>query len=150
MVKSYSSSPLSLFTWSENQRHLLWPWAWSIGSLLSNGYEESLFWFCKPLFFLVQGHDRGVNWAAFHPTMPLIVSGADDLLVEDSCGEQSELTVLSYLKYWLLTSKLKKSGVLDLVTHFSTLGCYAYPGTGDSCSIPFFHLMVSWFGGVWM
>ncbi|XP_076308950.1 coatomer subunit alpha [Tachypleus tridentatus] len=27
---------------------------------------------------VLEGHDRGVNWAAFHPTMPLIVSGADD------------------------------------------------------------------------
>lgn len=30
----------------------------------------------------VQGHDRGVNWAAFHPSMPLIVSGADDRQVK--------------------------------------------------------------------
>lgn len=30
----------------------------------------------------VLGHDRGVNWAAFHPTMPLIVSGADDRQVK--------------------------------------------------------------------
>jgi WD40 repeat protein len=30
----------------------------------------------------LQGHDRGVNWAAFHPTMPLIVSGADDRQVK--------------------------------------------------------------------
>lgn len=30
----------------------------------------------------MQGHDRGVNWAAFHPTMPLIVSGADDRQVK--------------------------------------------------------------------
>ncbi|KAK2573204.1 Coatomer subunit alpha [Acropora cervicornis] len=28
------------------------------------------------------GHDRGVNWVAFHPTMPLIVSGADDRQVK--------------------------------------------------------------------
>ncbi|XP_040579551.1 coatomer subunit alpha isoform X3 [Lepeophtheirus salmonis] len=27
---------------------------------------------------VLEGHDRGVNWASFHPTMPLIVSGADD------------------------------------------------------------------------
>jgi WD40 repeat protein len=27
---------------------------------------------------VLEGHDRGVNWAAFHPSMPLIVSGADD------------------------------------------------------------------------
>ena len=54
---------------------------WSIA--LSNRYKESLFLICRPLFFfLVQGHDRGVNWAAFHPTMPLIVSGADDRQVK--------------------------------------------------------------------
>lgn len=27
---------------------------------------------------VLEGHDRGVNWVSFHPTMPLIVSGADD------------------------------------------------------------------------
>ena len=27
---------------------------------------------------VLEGHDRGVNWASFHPTMPLIVSAADD------------------------------------------------------------------------
>lgn len=53
---------------------------WSIA--LSNGYEESLFLVLQTTFFLVQGHDRGVNWAAFHPTMPLIVSGADDRQVK--------------------------------------------------------------------
>eukprot|EP00049_Salpingoeca_infusionum_P027282 m.31496 g.31496 ORF g.31496 m.31496 type:complete len:1209 (-) comp9423_c0_seq1:1240-4866(-) len=31
---------------------------------------------------VLEGHDRGVNWAAFHPSMPLIVSGADDRLVK--------------------------------------------------------------------
>ena len=31
---------------------------------------------------VLEGHDRGVNWAAFHPTMPLIVSGADDRYVK--------------------------------------------------------------------
>ena len=25
---------------------------------------------------VLEGHDRGSNWASFHPTMPLIVSGA--------------------------------------------------------------------------
>lgn len=28
--------------------------------------------------FVLEGHERGVNWASFHPTQPLIVSGADD------------------------------------------------------------------------
>ncbi|XP_076090931.1 coatomer subunit alpha-like isoform X1 [Mytilus galloprovincialis] len=31
---------------------------------------------------VLEGHDRGVNWAAFHPTLPLIVSGADDRQVK--------------------------------------------------------------------
>ncbi len=28
--------------------------------------------------YVLEGHERGVNWASFHPTLPLIVSGADD------------------------------------------------------------------------
>ncbi|KAL2194522.1 coatomer WD associated region-domain-containing protein [Corynascus similis CBS 632.67] len=32
--------------------------------------------------FVLEGHDRGVNWVAFHPTMPLIVSAGDDRLIK--------------------------------------------------------------------
>ncbi|CAJ0639193.1 15708_t:CDS:10, partial [Entrophospora sp. SA101] len=32
--------------------------------------------------YVLEGHDRGVNWATFHPTLPLIVSAGDDL---DTC-----------------------------------------------------------------
>lgn len=28
--------------------------------------------------FILEGHTRGVNWASFHPKLPLIVSGGDD------------------------------------------------------------------------
>lgn len=28
--------------------------------------------------FVLEGHDRGVNWVAFHPTLPLIISAGDD------------------------------------------------------------------------
>lgn len=28
--------------------------------------------------YVLEGHDRGVNWASFHPTLPLIVSCSDD------------------------------------------------------------------------
>ncbi|XP_033100225.1 coatomer subunit alpha-like [Anneissia japonica] len=31
---------------------------------------------------VLEGHDRGVNWVSFHPTMPLIVSAADDRYVK--------------------------------------------------------------------
>jgi coatomer protein complex subunit alpha (xenin) len=32
--------------------------------------------------YVLEGHDRGVNWASFHSTLPLIVSGADDRQVK--------------------------------------------------------------------
>ncbi|KAL0314628.1 UNVERIFIED_CONTAM: Coatomer subunit alpha-1 [Sesamum angustifolium] len=35
-----------------------------------------------PWIYVLEGHDRGVNWASFHPSLPLIVSGADDRQVK--------------------------------------------------------------------
>ncbi|KAJ5124297.1 uncharacterized protein N7515_008122 [Penicillium bovifimosum] len=32
--------------------------------------------------FVLEGHDRGVNWVSFHPTLPLLVSAGDDRLVK--------------------------------------------------------------------
>merc|ERR1719375_2906065 len=32
--------------------------------------------------YVLEGHDRGVNWTSFHPSLPLIVSGADDRQVK--------------------------------------------------------------------
>lgn len=32
--------------------------------------------------YVPEGHDRGVNYAMFHPTLPLIVSGADDRVIK--------------------------------------------------------------------
>lgn len=32
--------------------------------------------------FVLEGHSRGVNYAAFHPNLPLILSGGDDRLVK--------------------------------------------------------------------
>ncbi|BFZ56746.1 hypothetical protein PYCC9005_003794 [Savitreella phatthalungensis] len=32
--------------------------------------------------YVLEGHDRGVNWASFHPSMPLIISAADDRTVK--------------------------------------------------------------------
>ncbi|KAF7633499.1 Coatomer subunit alpha [Meloidogyne graminicola] len=31
---------------------------------------------------VLEGHDRGVNWVSFHPSLPLLVSGADDRQVK--------------------------------------------------------------------
>ncbi|KAL2912119.1 hypothetical protein HK105_208395 [Polyrhizophydium stewartii] len=32
--------------------------------------------------YVLEGHSRGINWASFHPTLPLIVSGGDDRLIK--------------------------------------------------------------------
>lgn len=32
--------------------------------------------------FVLEGHDRGVNWVSFHPTLPLLISAGDDRLVK--------------------------------------------------------------------
>nr|XP_002131264.1 coatomer subunit alpha [Ciona intestinalis] len=31
---------------------------------------------------VLEGHDRGVNWACFHPSLPVVVTAADDRLVK--------------------------------------------------------------------
>eukprot|EP01027_Heterolobosea_sp_BB2_P024293 GEZU01036571.1.p1 GENE.GEZU01036571.1~~GEZU01036571.1.p1 ORF type:complete len:1205 (-),score=317.64 GEZU01036571.1:47-3661(-) len=69
---------------------------WDISALKSKGrygagnIQEQLGGINQDLFgnndamvkFILEGHDRGVNWASFHPTLPLIVSGADDRTVK--------------------------------------------------------------------
>ena len=32
--------------------------------------------------YVLEGHDRGVNFVSFHPNLPLIVSGSDDRQVK--------------------------------------------------------------------
>lgn len=32
--------------------------------------------------YVLEGHDKGVNWAEFHPRLPLIVSGGEDRLIK--------------------------------------------------------------------
>lgn len=43
---------------------------------------------------LLEGHDRGVNWASFHPTLPLIVSGADDRQIKLWRMNEAKVTVI--------------------------------------------------------
>lgn len=49
---------------------------------------------------MLEGHDRGVNWACFHPTLPLIVSAADD--------RQIKLWRMNDSKVCIFIKKLKK------------------------------------------
>lgn len=60
--------------------------------------------------YVLEGHDKGVNWAAFHPTMPLIVSAADDRLVK--------LWRMSETKAWEVdTCRGHTGNVLSAVFH---------------------------------
>ncbi|CEP62555.1 coatomer subunit alpha LALA0_S05e08240g [Lachancea lanzarotensis] len=45
-------------------------------NLLEGGFGDCV------VKFILEGHSRGVNWASFHPTLPLIVSGGDDRQVK--------------------------------------------------------------------
>ncbi|KAG6416179.1 hypothetical protein SASPL_123603 [Salvia splendens] len=47
---------------------------WDIGALTASPADG----FDAVVKYVLEGHDGGVNWASFHPTLPLIVSGADD------------------------------------------------------------------------
>ena len=48
-----------------------------------NGQQGDLFGTSDAVVkYVLEGHDRGVNWASFHPTLPLIVSGADDRVIK--------------------------------------------------------------------
>ena len=56
--------------------------------------------------YVLEGHDRGVNWASFHPTLPLVISGADDRQVMlyrgiprlKACTTGNPFFLLNYLK----------------------------------------------------
>eukprot|EP01102_Stenamoeba_stenopodia_P015742 TRINITY_DN5405_c0_g1_i1.p1 TRINITY_DN5405_c0_g1~~TRINITY_DN5405_c0_g1_i1.p1 ORF type:complete len:1071 (+),score=284.34 TRINITY_DN5405_c0_g1_i1:663-3875(+) len=56
--------------------------------------------------YVLEGHDRGVNWAAFNPSLPLIVSGADD----------------RQLKLWRM-NETKAWEVDTLRGHFNNVSC---------------------------
>eukprot|EP01071_Lankesteria_metandrocarpae_P006581 Lankesteria_metandrocarpae@DN4409_c0_g1_i1.p1 len=66
---------------------------------------------CK---FILEGHDRGVNWAAFHPTSPLIASGADD----------------RHIKLWRYNDS-KAWEVDTLRGHFNNVSCVMFHPTKE-------------------
>jgi coatomer subunit alpha len=48
---------------------------------------------------VLEGHDRGVNWACFHPTLPLIASGGDDRLVK--LWRMNDAKVVEFMSFLL-------------------------------------------------
>ena len=56
--------------------------------------------------YVLEGHERGVNWASFHPTLPLVISGADDRQVKLWRMNETKVTSrdnLEYSSYWPLS-----------------------------------------------
>ena len=63
--------------------------------------------------YVLEGHDRGVNWAAFHPTLPILVSGADDRQVKlwRMNGEvRAAARVVQLLPCWRLGVSWRRAG----------------------------------------
>ncbi|CAL9076488.1 unnamed protein product, partial [Musa acuminata var. zebrina] len=65
--------------------------------------------------YVLEGHDRGVNWASFHPTLPLIVSGADDRQV----------------KLWRMNADSKAWEVDTLRGHMNNVSCVMFHAKQD-------------------
>eukprot|EP00658_Telonema_sp_P-2_P058507 TRINITY_DN469_c0_g1_i1.p1 TRINITY_DN469_c0_g1~~TRINITY_DN469_c0_g1_i1.p1 ORF type:complete len:1228 (-),score=236.64 TRINITY_DN469_c0_g1_i1:177-3860(-) len=64
--------------------------------------------------YVLEGHDRGVNWASFHPTLPLVVSGADD--------KQIKLWRMNDTKAWEVDT---------MRGHLSNVSCVMFHPTQD-------------------
>ncbi|CCK68715.1 coatomer subunit alpha KNAG_0B02720 [Huiozyma naganishii CBS 8797] len=70
-------------------------------NLLDSGFGDYV------VKFILEGHTRGVNWATFHPTLPLIVSGSDD--------RQVKLWRMSATKAWEVDTCRGHSNNVDCV-----------------------------------
>ncbi|KAH9577243.1 Coatomer [Trypanosoma melophagium] len=69
------------------------------------------------LKYLLEGHEKGVNWVCFHPTKPYIASAADDRtvrvwrMIDSSCHEELQLRghtnnvcCVTYMKDFLISN----------------------------------------------
>ena len=52
--------------------------------------------------YVLEGHERGVNWASFHPSMPLIVSGGDDRILK--IWRMNGTPLFISMRTWILTT----------------------------------------------
>eukprot|EP00834_Sanchytrium_tribonematis_P003734 NODE_155_length_15238_cov_1.162560.p1 type:complete len:1093 gc:universal NODE_155_length_15238_cov_1.162560:9323-12601(+) len=66
--------------------------------------------------FVLEGHDRGVNWVSVHPTQPLIASGADDRQVKVwRLGESRAWELSSFRGHYNNVSSVCFHPFLDLI-----------------------------------
>jgi coatomer subunit alpha len=75
--------------------------------------------------FVLEGHDRGANWASFHPTLPLIVSGADDRQVKLWRMNDGKVKLISLpLKYY---NSIFKAWEVDTCRgHYYNVSCVLF------------------------
>ena len=66
--------------------------------------------------FVLEGHDRGVNWIQVHPSQPLIISGADDRQVKVwRLGESRAWELSSFRGHYNNVSSVCFHPFLDLI-----------------------------------
>ena len=81
------------------------PPANGIGSKVSSRVNAELFGAGDAVVkYILEGHDRGVNWASFHPTLPLVISAADDRQVA-MADERNKRYVSATPAPWLYLSR---------------------------------------------
>jgi len=80
---------------------------------------------------VLEGHDRGVNWASFHPTLPLIISGADDRQIKLWRMSESKvlyllLNISNYLLIYEFSLLLKAWEVDTCRGHYNNVSCVLF------------------------
>ena len=79
---------------------------------------------------VLEGHDRGVNWASFHPTLPLIVSGADDRQIKLWRMNGNDFLVLNKLLmrrlWWVWFLETKAWEVDTCRGHYNNVSCVIF------------------------
>lgn len=85
--------------------------------------------------FVLEGHDRGVNWVAFHPTLPLIVSAGDDRLIKLWRMSGMFGTLCGSRMFLLTCSRNEGMGGGHLSWPFSECVCLYFPPTSGLDSV---------------
>ncbi|CAH8625441.1 unnamed protein product [Schistosoma guineensis] len=110
-LRKKSVAPSSLSSIEDHSRHFTGSSGPSVsGSNLFGPSHTELFGTTEVIVrHVLEGHDRGVNWVAFHPTLPIVVSAADDRLI----------------KIWRMTES--KAWELDTLRgHFNNVSCLVF------------------------
>lgn len=98
--------------------------------------------------YVLEGHDHGVNWATFHPTLPLIVSSGDDRQVKlwrmngnkrkKKKNEKRKMANLYYYYFFILMMRQKKYYIyiniknnLFILLYFIFIYIYRYQSMGS-------------------